>query len=72
MKELNRANFENKKRPIKVMQFGEGNFLRAFVDWILQDLNDKGVIDANVVVVQPTPMGRNKELASQDGLYTMS
>lgn len=71
MKELNRANFENKKRPIKVMQFGEGNFLRAFVDWILQDLNDKGVINANVVVVQPTPMGRNKELASQDGLYTV-
>ena len=53
------------------MQFGEGNFLRAFVEWILQDLNDKGAIDADVVVIQPMPFGRVKELAEQDGLYTL-
>lgn len=53
------------------MQFGEGNFLRAFVDWILQDLNDKNVIDANVVVVQPMPFGRVADLERQDGLYTV-
>lgn len=71
MKDLNRSNHETTKRPIKIMQFGEGNFLRAFVDWILQDLNDKKVINSNVVVVQPMPMGRVKELAAQDGLYTL-
>ena len=71
MKELNRTNYSAKDRPVKVLQFGEGNFLRAFVDWILQDLNDKGVIDADVVVVQPTVTGRIKELGSQDGLYTV-
>ncbi|MBQ8967427.1 tagaturonate reductase [Ruminococcus sp.] len=71
MKELNRKNYETVSRPIKILQFGEGNFLRAFVDWILQDLNDNGIINANAVVVQPTPAGRNKELASQDGLYTL-
>ncbi len=58
-------------RPIKIMQFGEGNFLRAFVEWILQDLNDKGAINAGVAVVQPMPFGRVKELAEQDGLYTL-
>ena len=58
-------------RKIKIMQFGEGNFLRAFVEWILQDLNDKSAIDAGVVVVQPMPFGRVKELKDQDGLYTL-
>ena len=53
------------------MQFGEGNFLRAFVEWIIQDLNDKGAIDAAVAVVQPMPFGRVKELGDQDGLYTL-
>ncbi len=71
MKDLNRSSHKTTQRPIKIMQFGEGNFLRAFVDWILQDLNDKGVINSNVVVVQPMPMGRVKELKEQDGLYTL-
>lgn len=71
MKQLNRKTFEGKTRPIKIMQFGEGNFLRAFVDWIIQKMNDDGVIDANVVVVQPMPFGRIAELAKQDGLYTV-
>jgi tagaturonate reductase len=71
MKQLNRANHPAAERPIKVLQFGEGNFLRAFVDWILQNLNDKGLINANVVVVQPTPNGRVDNLAAQDGLYTV-
>lgn len=59
------------ERKVKIMQFGEGNFLRAFVEWILQDLNDKGAIDASVAVVQPMPFGRVKELEKQDGLYTL-
>ena len=58
-------------RPVKIMQFGEGNFLRAFVEWIIQDLNDKGAINADVAVVQPMPFGRVKELADQNGLYTL-
>lgn len=71
MKQLNRKNFSGKVRPVKIMQFGEGNFLRAFVDWIIQKMNDDGVIDANVVVVQPMPFGRIAELEQQDGLYTV-
>lgn len=71
MKDLNRSNHKTTERPIKIMQFGEGNFLRAFIDWILQNLNDNGVINSNVAVVQPMPMGRIKELKEQDGLYTL-
>ena len=59
------------ERKIKILQFGEGNFLRAFVEWIIQDLNDKGAINAGVAVVQPMPMGRVADLAKQDGLYTL-
>lgn len=71
MKDLNRTNHKATERPVKILQFGEGNFLRAFIDWILQNLNDAGVINANVAVVQPMPMGRVADLAKQDGLYTL-
>ena len=46
--------------PIKIMQFGEGNFLRAFVDWLIQKMNDSGQYEGHVVVVQPLPFGRYK------------
>ena len=71
MKQLNKINFEKKTRPVKILQFGEGNFLRAFVEWIIQDMNDKGVIDAGVAVVQPMPVGRVENLEAQNGLYTV-
>ncbi|MCL1949092.1 MAG: glucuronate isomerase [Turicibacter sp.] len=58
-------------RPIKFLQFGAGNFLRAFVDGMLQEMNGQGIIDGNVAVVQPTPHGRNAEIQKQDGLYTL-
>ncbi|PWG60276.1 tagaturonate reductase [Bifidobacterium catulorum] len=59
------------KRPIKVIQFGEGNFLRAFVDWTIQQLNDNDLFGGNVAIVQPIAQGRTKELAAQDNLYTV-
>ena len=71
MQDLNRTTYQTGERPVKILQFGEGNFLRAFVDWILQDLNNNGVINADVAVVQPMPSGRVKALAEQDGLYTL-
>ncbi len=71
MEQLNQSIIHKKERPIKVLQFGEGNFLRAFVEWILQKANDQGLIDTNVAVVQPLEFGRVKELSEQDGLYTL-
>ncbi len=66
-------NAVNKKEPrkVKVMQFGEGNFLRAFVDWIINSMNKANVFDGGVVVVQPMPFGRVKELGEADCLYTL-
>jgi len=72
MQTLNNEIIGNRaERPIKVVQFGEGNFLRAFVDWMLQELNDAGIYEGDVAVVQPLDFGRIKELAEQDGLYTL-
>ena len=45
------------ERPVKVLQFGEGNFLRAFVDWIIDQLNEKGNFNGDVVMIQPLANG---------------
>lgn len=71
MRNLNKEVVNKTYSKIKVMQFGEGNFLRAFVDWIIQKMNDSKQYDGHVVVVQPLPFGRVKELEEQDGLYTL-
>ena len=68
---LNKKIVKKPERKIKILQFGEGNFLRAFVDWIIQDLNDKGAISSGIAVIQPMPSGRINELKAQDGLYTL-
>ncbi|OUM94564.1 MAG: altronate oxidoreductase [Thermobacillus sp. ZCTH02-B1] len=61
------------RHPVKVLQIGEGNFLRAFVDWMLHVSRSKGWFDGAVAVVQPRPSGRAKieQLAAQDGLFTV-
>lgn len=55
--------------PIKVLQFGEGNFLRAFVNWVIDILNEKRKFYAGVAVVQPIEHGMIDMLQKQDGLY---
>ncbi|MFP3089721.1 tagaturonate reductase [Treponema sp. TIM-1] len=57
-------------RPEKVLQFGEGNFLRAFVDWQIDIVNDKTGFNGNVVVVQPLAQGMGETINAQKGLYT--
>lgn len=57
--------------PIKAIQFGEGNFLRGFLDWMLYKLNQQNLFNGRVLAVQPTPRGRvQPKLAKQNGLYT--
>ncbi|MCR8660589.1 tagaturonate reductase [Paenibacillus endoradicis] len=58
---------------IKVLQIGEGNFLRGFFDWMIYESRKQGLYDGSVVVVQPRPSGKAKieALASQDGVYTL-
>ena len=69
MKALDRQTAQAAKYPTKVIQFGEGNFLRAFVDWIIWNTNKATDFNAGVVVVQPIDRGMVDILNSQDGLY---
>lgn len=57
-------------RPEKVLQFGEGNFLRAFVDWQIDIANEKTDFNGNVVMVQPLSRGMSDMINAQKGLYT--
>ncbi len=57
--------------PEKVLQFGEGNFLRAFVDWQFNELITAGKFNGSIVVVQPLENGMVNMLNKQDGLYTV-
>src|SRR5215218_2970970 len=57
--------------PERVLQFGEGAFLRGFVDPMIDRLNRAGLFGGRVVVVQPLPHGRVDDLNAQDGLYTL-
>lgn len=54
-----------------IIQFGEGNFLRAFFDWFIDGLNKKDLYDGKAVVVQPVPMGRIQALNEQKGKYNL-
>ena len=59
-----------KQRPERVIQFGEGGFLRGFVDWMLQKLNESGSWDGSVVIVQPIEKGMCDVLSAQNCVYT--
>ena len=69
MKELNRKTANAKQYPERIIQFGEGNFLRAFVDWIVWNMNVKADFNASVVVVQPIAQGMVDMLNTQDCMY---
>lgn len=74
MKTLNLQSFPEPKnnRPEKIIQFGEGNFIRAFMDWMVQQMNKQGIFNGSVVAIQPTPRGKVVgKLNAQDGLFTV-
>lgn len=72
MKKLNRINTGLEKlQPIKVVQFGEGNFLRAFVDYAFDKLNKEVDFNAGIAIVQPLKDGMVNMINDQDGLYTL-
>ena len=69
MKALNKQTAPKSSASEKIIQFGEGNFLRAFVDWIIWQKNQKTDFNASVVVVQPIEVGMTDVLSGQDCLY---
>ena len=62
-------NYKKQVRPERVIQFGEGGFLRGFVDWILQILNEETAFNGSAVVVQPIEQGMCDMLQKQDCVY---
>lgn len=61
---------KKQERPERVIQFGEGGFLRGFVDWMFQLLNEQGRFNGSIVVVQPIEKGMCKTLEEQNCIYT--
>lgn len=71
MNSLNRNTANVKTYTERIIQFGEGNFLRAFANWMIHEMNKKANFDAGVVAVQPIDQGLIQMLNEQDGLYTL-
>ena len=70
MKKVNEC-IEKQQRPLKVVQFGEGNFLRAFVEQMIDVANEKGCFDGSVALVKPITFGSLERFHAQDNTYTV-
>lgn len=55
----------------RIIQFGEGNFLRGFADYFIHKLNEKGLFDGSVVIVQPIAKGLTDTINAQKGEYNL-
>lgn len=71
MELLNKQKTGKVERPVKVLQFGEGNFLRAFVDYMIDIANEKGAFDGDIVLVKPIEFGSLDRFHEQDCQYTV-
>ncbi|CAH0246132.1 tagaturonate reductase [Chryseobacterium sp. Bi04] len=69
---LNRELIDSQEKlPIKIVQFGGGNFMRGFTDYVIDKLNKEAGFNAGIVNVQPTPGGSVHKLEEQDNVYTL-
>ena len=71
LKEVQYPGYLLEKAPEKVMQFGEGNFLRAFVDYWFDVSNEKTGWNGKCMLVQPIEQGLADLINAQEGLYTL-
>ncbi len=71
MNRLNKQITQAVQRPIRVMQYGEGNFLRGFVDYMIDVANEAGVFDGNVAIVKPIAFGDTSLFEAQECQYTV-
>ena len=76
LKEKEFTGYLLKEAPERVIQFGEGNFMRAFVDFFIDNMNEKADFNSKVVLVQPiAPIPGAFDLKDaineQEGLYTL-
>ena len=71
MELLNKAKTGKQNRPVKVLQFGEGNFLRAFVDYMIDIANEQGKFNGDIVLVKPIEFGSLEHIKAQECQYTV-
>lgn len=71
MEFLNKKKTGKTERPVKVLQFGEGNFLRAFVDYMIDIANEQGKFDGDIVLVKPIEFGSLERFHRQESQYTV-
>ena len=69
MKQLNNHTVTRPTRPITILQFGSGNFLRGFADWMVGQANAAGLTDHGIAIAYAThrPEPRRDPLVDQDG-----
>lgn len=70
MKKINEL-YSRTPREIKIVQFGEGNFLRGFVDYMVDIANEKCDFNGDVAIVKPIEFGNLDRFHTQDNLYTV-
>lgn len=58
-------------RPVRIVQFGEGNFLRAFADWMIDKANECGAFNGNIAIIKPRAAGSLEAFRVQDNIYTV-
>ena len=71
MERLNKKISKAVDRQVKVLQFGEGNFLRAFVDYMFDVVNEKTDFNGGVVIVKPIEFGNLDRFHDQECQYTL-
>lgn len=71
MRQLSSEIAPGAKRPLRVAQFGEGNFLRAFADYMVDVLNEKTGFNGAVELIKPIEMGSLDAFKQQDSRYTV-
>ncbi len=69
MKPLSRNSFKTSSKPVRILQFGNGNFLRGFADWMVDIANEKGVFNGSIHTVQTHSRTGFDDMKNQDCLY---
>src|SRR5208282_3630672 len=57
--------------PVRILQFGEGNFLRAFIDWMVDRMRTRAGYDGSVLLVKTIPGPFSPDFARQDDVFTV-
>ena len=69
--QLSRKVLHKPERPVRIIQYGEGNFLRAFADYFFQIINDRTDFNGSIEIIKPRAGKVNESFVKQDSMYTV-